>query len=161
MPLRVVALKSTEINETVFACDSIEPPEARSGAFTEWLISKALVLDEPSYPSAFASPDEVGSLDDHEIRELAGAVDWALSRIGPTYARSDTAAWKDVLRRGARNNLAEAYSLGGCVDISMGPTSRYTIARPDRYFGVPLVELTDGHWMAYRAAREVWEEDSK
>jgi hypothetical protein len=40
------------------------------------------------------------------------------------------------------------------VDIA-GPTGA-TIPRPDRYWGCPIVDLLDGHWMAFRAARAVY-----
>jgi len=71
--------------------------------------------------------------------------------VSPTYNRSDSAAWGERLRAGASHdsNMAETLLLGQAFDWTGGGE------QPDRYFGAPLADLTDGQLMAYRAARDV------
>lgn len=101
---------------------------------------------------AFSSPEEVGLLDGGELDAVAGAVGEVLCAIAPTYARSDVDAWARVLETGAAHpsTVSDAISLAGCVDVTPGGG---VVARPDRYWGCPVGELLDGHWMVWRAAR--------
>jgi hypothetical protein len=103
---------------------------------------------------AFPTAAALGRLDGAELAELARDAFAALAEVCPTYARSNTDRWSEVLRDGAGHpsNLLEAVALGSCVDV--GPAGG-GIPRPDRYWGVPLRELCDGHWLAFRAARDV------
>lgn len=86
----------------------------------------------------------------------------ALNRIGPSYQRPpsircDIDAWQSALERGAEANPSITLSLG---TIFEGGVDRL-VSVPERYFNVPRAELLDGHWMAYRAAREVIEKHRK
>lgn len=102
---------------------------------------------------AFANAEALGSLPVTLANALVNATHDALEVCSPLYGRSDGGAWHRVLTDGARAAMDVVSALGGCVDD--GPER--TTERPDRYFGVPLCALTDGQWMAYRAAREVLE----
>lgn len=156
--LRVRAISG--IDEAAIADASEGPDEVRGSRAAAELVHRALLA--PGGP-AFASADEVGHLGADEALALARAVRAALDVISPTYVLHDGAAWDRVLRRGASapGNWAEALSLGGCVDYAFGYGVGRSIERPDRYFGIPLADMTDGQWMAYRAARAVAEELKK
>lgn len=97
---------------------------------------------------AFASADDVADLPDHVVLELGNALHGALRIVSPLYGRANSDAWGAVLRAGAAASQSIAIPLGGSRDD--GP--HRTAPRPDRYFGKPLIALTDGQWMAYRAA---------
>lgn len=151
VPLRVRALASADeaaVDEAAEGWGDAGP----SRAADEFVYRALLTQDGP----AFASPDEVGALDSTDALSLARAVRAALDVISPSYARSDVEAWMRVLKQGARaaGNWADAIALGGCVDWAFGYGVGRLVERPDRYFGCPLADMTDGQWMAYRAARE-------
>lgn len=106
---------------------------------------------------AFRSAADLGLLFADEAAALARTTLAALGIVSPSYRRSDAAAWGRALREGAQHptNLGLTARLGGCVEVGW----RFS-PRPDWFFGLPLGELTDGQWMAFRAAREVvatWE----
>ena len=86
-----------------------------------------------------------------EVTLLGNAVFDALSEVSPVYYRSDAAAWDHALKEGARHrtNRHEAVNMFYCCDH--GLTSA-PVKRPTRYFGLPGIELTDGHRMAFSAA---------
>jgi hypothetical protein len=96
---------------------------------------------------AFKDARDAGMLREAYADPLIGAVDTALDAICPTYARSDVVAWLDVLKAGARHytNLGPAHVLAGCV------------GHPERYWGIPVGEMADGHHMAMVAARTATE----
>lgn len=123
---------------------------ARGGAFVRGLVAAALWT--PDGP-AFSSPDAAGALSLGELLELGHHVVEALAICSPTYSGSDVKAWERVLEEGALapGNVNETIALAGCVDVGFGMIT----ARPDRYWGMPLNQLLDGHWMVYRAARAV------
>ena len=104
----------------------------------------------------FSSPDGLDDLDDTEARVLVGEVWRALGRIGPVLGHVDVAAWHTALCEGARapRNGTAVFALGQCYDASYSRP----VDRPDRYWGVPLCQLTGGHWLAYKAARALYEE---
>lgn len=106
---------------------------------------------------AFASVDELGAMRSDDFDELWRAVFGTTKKPGvfdvvsPSYIRSDSRAWGERLRAGARHgsNAFETLLLAQAYDWAGGAE------QPDRYFGVPLIDLTDGQLMAYRAAHEV------
>jgi hypothetical protein len=108
------------------------------------LVAVALLADGER---AFRSTDEVGALPSSVVDPLAASVHRALAICSPLWGRARWAAWGPVLRAGAVQSDAIAGALGGCVGEAGAD-------RPDRYFGVPICELTDGQWMAYRVARQ-------
>jgi hypothetical protein len=110
----------------------------------------SLVLHTPR-GRAFPSAGDLAELEEHEIRELASQTRAVLADIAPTTARSNVASWRAELERGAEHpsNIHEASVLATCVDVTPGGI----LPRPDRYWGLPLCELLDGHWLAWQAAR--------
>ncbi|MGK3981310.1 hypothetical protein WMF38_57465 [Sorangium sp. So ce118] len=152
--LRVRAISSLDEAAIADAAENAGP-NAGSRAAAELLV-RALLTD---HGPAFASSADVGALMDFEAMSLAREVRSVLDVISPTYARSDVGAWAATLKKGAYAgvNWAETLAIGGCVDYAFGfGVGRFT-ERPDRYFGMPLAEMTDGQWMAYRAALDIVE----
>jgi hypothetical protein len=96
------------------------------------------------------SPAEAFDWSARELDRCAVAVLAALSAIAPTYRMSDHAAWNARLVAGARIANATARAVG-----AYEAAGDYVVEVPERYFGGPKRLLTDGHWMAYRAAVSV------
>lgn len=115
------------------------------------LAGRLLMLgpDRPAFPSGDVA---AASLDAGDLLRLAPELR-ALEALAPHYG----APRSDALAEGARElaNLAAAYQLGGCFDAL---PSGLVVDRPDRYFGKPLGALLDCQWLAYRAARDVYEQ---
>lgn len=105
------------------------------------------------------SPDDVLGLYDHEAALLLSEASRALALISPTDAAADHRRWGDYLREGAAapENLADAFSLGGCYDVSWGYGKGAVHVRDnlEHFFGIPRRDLLDCHWMVYRAARRL------
>ncbi len=111
----------------------------------------------------FGAAADVDALDEDDFAALSRDVLRALGTISPVYGISDSAAWDSRLFAGCAHvtNTNAALALGGCVteassSHAVGPRLFHTISRrerPDLYYGQPLGLLTDGHWMAYRAAK--------
>lgn len=120
--------------------------DKRAALLTLDLIALTLLADGRR---AFSSPDEVAGLPSHVVTSLGLAVFDALRVCGPLYRSTNDAAWERVLRQGAKENPWTASVIGACVDD--GPS--LIIGRPDRYWGKPVIEITDGQWMAFRASR--------
>ena len=81
------------------------------------------------------------------------AVEDALAVCSPRYASHDVAQWRTKLSEGAELNGAISFPLGGCYEVH----GERLVDRPDRYFGIPVANLLDCHWMIYRASREYYE----
>jgi hypothetical protein len=82
----------------------------------------------------------------------------ALEVISPSFRRIDEEAWERRLVEGAKmdSNVEQAIALAACVDGEL----RHGVPRPERYFGLPAGELTDGQRLVFRAARRaVFDED--
>lgn len=145
------------IDEQVAADDAadIEHEPSRISRIIRGLIALTLYADaEP----AFTSSEDVGALSSDEVSELGAAVLTTLDRFAPSYLRSNVKTWLAKLEEGARHptNLREAYALASCLDD--GP--HWTVARPDRYWGLRPNQLLDHNWMVYRAAREATKENA-
>lgn len=107
---------------------------------------------------AFSSHDVLmRHMASREFIRLANAVLDALATVSPSYLTSDTIAWRDGLRKGAKENVAVVSAMSSCVDISLGFGAHHAHGRPDRYYGLPVAELTDGQRMAFSAALHVTE----
>jgi hypothetical protein len=155
--LRARALSPAEEAAAFDAGAEEELLEVRTSRFQRELLARCLYIgDRP----AFASAEEVGLLSGAAIAALAGEAAETLDAIAPTYARSDVAAWRKVLREGAEHivNVSTTFTLAGCVDITPGGGH---LPRLDRFWGHPAGELLDGHWLAYEAARAVMEKHRK
>ena len=112
---------------------------------------------------AFSCPEEIFRLHKEEVSAIYSEVSLALSEISPLYASIDHVEWTRVLKEGAlhRTNIATAWLMAECVDIVALGDSPIKLSRPDRYYGIPLVEMTDGQRLAFSAAREAIDELSK
>lgn len=109
---------------------------------------------------AFNSPEEIFRLHKEEVAMLYGEVADILSRISPMYTSSDTAAWKRVLKKGAMHpsNMGIVLAMSECVDIVVGAQTTIQVGRPDRYYGIPQMKMSDGQRMAFAAAKELLDE---
>jgi hypothetical protein len=147
-PLRVVGLRSDEVEE-VFA-EASDPIEVvRVSRRIAGLIALAVrVGDAPLFEAA----DDVRALYPETFAALAQAVAAGLAVVSPIYGRS--APWDDVLRRGAQDpsNVVAYAAIRSCHDVAIGSRAVW-LPRPERYFDLPLHAMTDGQWMAFRAAR--------
>jgi hypothetical protein len=147
VPLEVRALRPLQEAALYDAVTALEHEESRPRALVAEVVAASLWT--PDGP-AFDSGEGVGVLYDGEADLLAAAVLTALDIVSPSYRTAEVKAWDAVLAEGARApaNISMALALGGCVEVGWRATPR-----PDLYFGLALRELTDGQWMAYRAAR--------
>lgn len=151
--LYVVALRGVEQEEAHDASKARGgPPDVQQRALWAELAVRSLRTDDGP---ALGSAAQLDGLPGHEGAALLGALATALATISPTYGWSDWPAWDRALRKGAehRSNYGEALTMGACADFgAMGGSS----PRPDRYYGLPVADITDGQLMAYRAARAVF-----
>ena len=110
-----------------------------------------LALFEEDGP-AFASRAEVGQLLTSEVIPAAEAISKALRVIGPQMARIDGKAWQTALERGALHpsNAAIASAMAASFDRVFG--AKHPTPRIDRYYGVPMSDLTYGQRLAFTAA---------
>lgn len=124
---------------------------------TARIVAAALLYDGQP---AFASVEEFGTLTLPEADEIIRDASHALDVIAPVIGRCDGVAWHIKLCIGAKHhtNAAACRALGTAYEVHSGLKHARVVERPERYFGVPLCELTDGHWLAFRAARAVIEE---
>jgi len=103
----------------------------------------------------FETPEQASDLAPGEFYALAGAVVEALSVISPLLGRVDRDAWLTTLAKGAwhPSNRVDAEAMCLAHDVVLG-SKVYYHPRPDRYYGAPLCELTDGQMLAFTAARK-------
>lgn len=149
----VHGLTSTEFGRIIDEA-SDAPKALYWSLFLQGLIAESL-HDEDG--PVFSSREQVGVLDDVEVNTLAGIVSPALDIVSPTFAYSDANMWLTKLQRGAAHisNIYTASVMANCVD---GP--KLLVQRPDWFFGLPLIQMTDGHHMAFRAARRAMKANS-
>ena len=152
--LSVRALTALEDEATRDIDDSI-PAEVRRSTWVMRTIAAALLADGEA---AFSSAAQVGQFSEPEIIAMGGAVLDALAIIGPTYRYSDAPQWANVLARGAAHNSNVSIT-SGIGQAALDRWQRGSWLRYDYsgFFGLPLIELTDGQRMAYDAARKVFE----
>lgn len=147
--LRVQGLRGPEMA----AAYHVDSPDRMRGASTAAArVVACSLLDDDGL--AFGSAGDLGGLTLSELTQLGGAVHAALATISPTYGRSDIGAWSARLTEGAKDdgNYFTAITMANCTDVVMGMGGAAYMPRPDRYYGKPVIELTDGQLMAYRAA---------
>jgi hypothetical protein len=67
--------------------------------------------------------------------------------------------WSKVLERGVQHpsNLSEMVRIHACCDVVVGWSGRGFVRRPDRYFGLPLADITEGQQLAFDTAFNVAE----
>ncbi len=149
--LFVRSLKNLEYAEVFESGDDVELSQLAISTITAELIAATVFTKNHR---AFSSADAVMRLSGTEIGQLGKEVLDVVHLISPTYQRSDAQAWKMALKEGAghASNIYEAMSMyRSCDRVGMDAT---VYERPDRYFGLPVCELTDGQLMAYAAAVE-------
>jgi hypothetical protein len=145
----VHALRAPEF-ATAYDVDSKDVADAARTAALR-LVTASLCIDgEP----AFACTTEAAGLSEDELLQLTRAVDTGLEIVSPLYGRVDATRWEERLREGALSvsNSNTAILMAECADISVGWGGVVRQHRPDRYYGKPVVELTDAQLMAFRAA---------
>jgi hypothetical protein len=136
---------------TVRALKSIEYAEAlEEGPLGPLVACLRLASGEP----AFGGVADLAGLRFDEAERLQGAANEALATVSPLYGYANPRSWNVALMKGAAENAHEAFALGSSYDTSYGWGVVRTAPRPDRYFGCPLADLTDGQWLAYWGARE-------
>lgn len=101
----------------------------------------------------FRSGEELARLlPQDDADRLVSAVLSQLRVCSPSAKRIDYGEWLKVLMRGARKLPGLAIPLARCVDGDVVDGA----PRPDRFFGVPMADLTDGQWLVYRATRRAF-----
>jgi hypothetical protein len=108
---------------------------------------------------AFGSPEEVDELTEDETDALLAAVAPAFNTVSPLRRRIDLDAWQEVLRRGAQHplNISAAATVAAATRTVIGFSGVVRESAPERYFGLPLADLTDGQILAYSAAKAVFD----
>ena len=154
LALRVRALTGNEESAAWDDASSLRSVDARDAALVAGLVARSLMTKRGR---AFTNAGQVGELMAHDVVELGATVIAALCIVSPTYGSVDQRAWELRLEAGARDyrNAHQVAMLADCVDVSIGAGVRWVNPRPDRYFGVPIGELTDGQHMVFSAARSV------
>lgn len=146
--LSVRSLSAREWSES-FDVDS-EIELVRNGRSCAEVISRALLADNNL---AFRTADQVQELPEDSLLPLYAAVIDALDRMGPPRWRRDEGSWLKKVREGAMHvsNATDLFAIGTSYDVG-GST---ILDRPERYYGISVRDLTDGHWLAYRVCRDV------
>ncbi len=128
----------------------------------------ALSLHDAGGRRMFATARAVLDMDERDADAVIAATVRALRTVSPSLLRCNHDAWLAYLTLGAAHpsNYARAAALAGCtdgreeiVDARGKPVGSRVIQRPDRFFGVPIGDMTDGQWLAYRAARAATTKD--
>lgn len=89
-----------------------------------------------------------------ELLALSAAVWGVLDRICPMFHRCNSERWHQVLGQGMRLNGSILRRMFQCVDTQETPSSMFLQERPDRYYGVPMSALLDGHLMVFALVRD-------
>lgn len=109
----------------------------------------AAAVRDPQGRRLWADGDAMAAALPEDLADaVAGKVMAVALSLGPSRLFSDYAAWDRAIRDGANHdsNAAFAVPLGQCVGANGAP-------RPDRYWGLSLCQITEGQWIAFRAAR--------
>lgn len=148
VPLRVRAVPALTI---ALAIDGAAGSDDDSSMVLRTIIAASLHTPQGL---AFASEAEVSLLYTGEMAELATAVVDALDRICPRSGRSDRLSWEKRLLVGAKHpsNSMLVTALAECSDLVVAAKGPVWLPRPERYWGVPVRQLLDGHWLAFEAA---------
>lgn len=159
-PLTVVAITAASALEANDVA-SLYSEWQRASVQSAEVVARALRAGDGR---VFPTHEDVNALPESELLALSADVRAALAEICPLYHLLDGASWQALHTRlceGAKHveNFTAREALGRCYDVD-GSSGRI-VDRPDRYWGVPLADLLDGHWMVFRAARAVFEERQK
>lgn len=111
---------------------------------------------------AFATPEDIGRMPQREWTALLSASLTALCGVMPSRALCSEGQWKEwalALGKGAQHasNATETMRIATCCDVVVGFAAVSRRRRPDRYFGMPIADLTEGQQLAFDAAYDVIE----
>jgi len=101
---------------------------------------------------AFASVEQFGLAPHEDALRISNATLEALGVMSPIYGRSDLRAWEVVLREGSQHPSNHALRRGIIESASHLAMTAHFMPQPDRFFGMPLGQLTDGQWMGFATA---------
>ena len=137
------------------------PPDDPTGRslIARRLIAAVLLADGRP---AFTDADAVGGLTEHEIAALGDAVVKAAHVVSPMRNKVDLAAWDDALQKGARHpqNIGVTMAIAAATEPLVAPQKLLRLSAPERYFGAPIADLTDGQLLAYYAAKAAMDKAS-
>lgn len=152
MELAVRGLTALE-DATAGDVDPDMPAEVRHSEVARRLISAWLLVDGAPALSA----EDVAALTEAEAGALWRAVRAAAAIVSPQYRTADVDAWTTALEAGAKHpsNRAVASIVHFSTELVIGMGGGANVSAPDRYFGIPYADLTDGQIMAYQAAKKV------
>ncbi len=160
LQLAVRSLRGVEDAECYTLGVAHEIPELRNDDIGRRLVVAALckLSGDP-----LTTYEDLGGLPSAELSTLAAVVSGALDGISPTHWRCNVTEWIRVLSKGALHvtNRPEVLAIVHCGDVAIGYSGGNRTPRPDRYFGMPVSDLTDGQRMAIEAAHEAYEELGK
>lgn len=132
VPLAVRAVKATTIERCIMTRSAHE------------LVHLALFTE--SGDRVFSSPAGVLRMRPWEFRDARLAVWEGLSRCCPTYKFHDIGAWQRAIDEGSKLNHSTCNAMIMSFDRQIVPGIGAQFSpRPDRFWGVPWVELLDGH----------------
>lgn len=106
---------------------------------------------------AFASPEQAGQMPQREWTRLMTAALSALYGVMPSRSFCSEPQWREwelTLEKGAKHssNLTETMRIHACHDVAVGFAGVSRHRRPDRYFGLPVADLTEGQQLAFDVA---------
>lgn len=130
------------------------PPEVAADRAMAGVVTAALWT--PQGP-AFSDPNEAAGMPQREWDRFMDAALRALYGVMPARVFCDEPQWREwqtTLTKGAKHisNCTEMLRIHSCCDIVIAGTGRVFVRRPDRYFGVPVADLTEGQQLAFNAA---------
>lgn len=161
--LHVRALTPPELAEALDV-DAGDTPDA---VVSDTALSRVIVagLWEDRGP-VFTSTEQADRMPHREWSRLMDAALRGLGAVMPTRALcsvDDWKAWRATLLKGALHpsNLGEVFRMRDCVDIAIGWSGHSKRPRPDRYYGLPVADITEGQQLAFEIAAEAAEEATK
>lgn len=159
----VVALTPFELAEALDVDADGEPSEVVSDRALARMVVAGLRDD---HGPALASEEQASRMPQRSWCDMMEAAVRGIAGIMPSRAlcsAEDWAEWRRVLDKGARagGNIGEAFRMRDCHDIAVGWGGVARRYRPDRYYGLPIADLTDGHLLAFDIAVAAAEEIQK
>lgn len=154
--VNVLGLRIVVTAMTAQEADGIVRTETDSQASRLAILRRVVTMPDGSRPP-------LDMLHGAVVEAIGKAVVPALAELQPSYQHPAWPKTAAALVEGAKvpSNSALLVALGDSVDVAVGWSGCVYTDRPDRFYGAPLAHLTDGQWMAYRAARSVLHERRK
>jgi hypothetical protein len=148
VPLTVRAVPSLMLAEAWDAAACPEAPKVEQRRALRSVVAAVLWAQGEPFPGGL-----LGDLPGPVFEALAETTVDTLNAICPTFSRIDGDAWQRALKEGAAHpsNRRRAANLALCADPLVGQ-KLFWIPRPERYWGIPVGDLLDGHILAQEAA---------